>query len=803
MRQTLSDLRYAVRQLWRHPGVALTAVLTLAIGMGVNVVAFGVVNGLLFKGTTARGLPGVGRIATTPSDDEGGHASIAERDRFIAATRGALEVAAEGRASLAWRHDGTTDTAWVLFVSRNYFTTAQVPVLAGRLDVSRRAGDPPTAVVGERFWRERLGGASLAGLTVRLNNRDAAVAGVVPAWFTGPAGMYSPDLWLALDDLLLFDVSPALQQPDTRWLFLFGRIAPEASLSQVQAALDVAAGEMARDWPGTHANRGAAFWMLDRGNSELRGVRRAAAGGMGIIGLVLLLACFNVANVLLARVVERERELGIRAAVGAGPSRLVRLVVAEGVVVAVLAGLLALLVASWTQAIVRTFAIPIAEPQHVDLSIDRRLAAFVVVLVSIAAIVPALWPAFSARRLDVIRALGAHGGQGAGGRTPALRSWLVCAQVAGATAFLCLAALLLQTNASLAANDLGFDPHRLVVAEFEPASHGFDAARTRQYLDLVAARTAALPGVTAVALADRAPFFIGEDRRIEVSPASSQCSPGGCRTYARYAVSEGYFAAMGIALVEGRAFTARAASGEAIVNQALAEELAPGGSVIGSRVRVGSSGTLVTIVGIARDSRTRSLDRVHPVLYVPLSAPDLAGALTLVAQTSGPAAEVVRPLRAAALAVDPNVAMRTVTTMAERTAIQRWPFETMSRVLWICGMLALALAMAGLAGVVSHSVSRRTREFGVRLAIGATPRDLLLDVLRAGGRLLGPGLLVGLAGAAVLAELARAVLVGIDALHPLAYLSVGLLQAGLVLIACLWPALRAARIDPLASLRVD
>ncbi len=616
-------------------------------------------------------------------------------------------------------------------------------------------------------------------------------------------GCTRPILWLALDDLGLFDVSPALRQPDTRWLFLFGRLLPQASLSQVQAQLDVAAGEMAREWPGTHANRGAAFWMLDRGNTELRRVRQAAAVGLGIIGLVLLLACFNVANVLMARAVERERELGIRAALGAGPGRLVRLVMSEGVVVAALAGLLALLVASWTETIVRTFAIPIAEPQHVDLSIDRRLVAFAMVLVSITGILPALWPAVSALRVNVVRALGAHGSQVIGGRTPALRAWLVGAQVAGATAFLCLAALLLQTNASLAASDLGFDPDRLVVAELEPASHGFDEARTRQYLDLVAARTAALPGVIAVALADRVPFFIGQDRRAVMSPASAACDPDACQAYARYAVSEDYFAAMGIAMVEGRAFAAGLRAGEAIVNETLAGELWPGGGAIGSQVRLGSSGAPATIVGIARNSHTRSLDRVHPVFYVPLSAADLAGALTLVARTSGPPADLVRPLRAAALAADPNVAIRTVTTMAERTAIQRWPFVTMSRVLSMCGVLALALAVAGLAGVVSHNVGRRTREFGVRLAIGATPRDLRLDVLRGGARLLGPGLLVGLVSAAMLAELARAVFAGVRAPHPVIYLAVAILQAAVVLAACLWPARRAARIDPLISLRAE
>jgi predicted permease len=798
----LRDLKYAVRQLAHKPGFTVTAVFTLAIGLGVNAVAFSVVNGLVFKGTIARGMPGIGRIATMPGGDESGYASLAEMERFTDATRGSLEVAAEGRASVAWRHDGTTDTAWVLYISDNYFSLVKPPLVAGQLRVARSAGDSPTVVVGERFWRDRLASASLAGLTLRLNNREVMVAGVIPESFTGPAGMYSPDIWLPLSDLNLFSPSPTLRKVDTRWLFLFGRLLPDASVPAIQSQINAAVADMARTWPDTHKMRSAEFWMLDRGSRELRGLRTGAAILMGIIGFVLLLACFNVANLLLARAVERERDLGIRTALGAAPARLIRMVLSEGFVIATLSGAAALLIAWWTQSLVRSFAIPIEEPQHVDLTPDGTVVAFTVALIALAGVLPGLVPAVSAARVDVLRVLGSHGSS-SGNRPAGLRRWLVGVQVAGSTVFLALAALLVQSYSHLSTVDLGFDRDRLIVAEFDPASHGYDADRTRRYLDLLSARVSALPGINRVAIADRVPFFIGFDRTTHVWPASGACEPAACPAYATYAVEPGYFATMGIAFTEGRSFDRDSAAESVVINTALEKKQWPAGGALGETMRIGETGTRVTVVGITANSHTRGLDRAEPVLYVPLSSAHLDRPMTLVARADAPAVSLVRPLHDAALDVDPNVAMTAVKTMTERSAVQLWPFRTVSTMFTICGALALILATVGLAGVVSHAVSRRMREFGVRMSIGATQWDLTADVLRSSTRLLVPGLAVGLVLAAMLARLARVALISVNVLNPVTYVAVALLQCAIVVLACVRPALRASRVDPLMALRSE
>ena len=415
----MSDLRLSLRQLIRKPVFTATAVLTLGIGMGVNAVAFSVVNGLLFKGYALSGIPDTGRILTTPGGDENGNASIAEYERFKDATVSALDSAAEGRSSLAWKHDGASETAWVLYVSPRYFSLITPPVIAGQIDV-RRVGSSLSVVIGERFWREKLGSPSLAGLILRLNNIDVSVAGVIAETWTGPAGIYSPDIWLPIDDLDAFDAPAIMRQRDTRWLFVMGRLRDGTTPAQVQALVQATAAQMTRDWPATHKDRGASFRMFDGSNSEIRGIAYGALIGMGIIGLVLLLACFNVANLLLARAVERERDMGIRAALGAKPGRLMRLVVTEGFVIAVMSGVLALTLAWWTQSLITSFAMPIEQPQHIDMTPDARVVLFIAGLIAIAGVLPGLWPAISAARLDVLRVLGSQGAN-TGGRPSRMR----------------------------------------------------------------------------------------------------------------------------------------------------------------------------------------------------------------------------------------------------------------------------------------------------------------------------------------------------------------------------------------------
>jgi predicted permease len=798
----LQDLRHSLRQLARRPIFTASAVLTLAIGMGVNAVAFSVVNGFLFKGYALTGIPGIGRVLTTPGGDESGYASLAEYERFADATREVLDIAAEGRSSLAWKHDGNTDTGWVLYVSRQYFSLITPPLVAGRLHVERD-GATTSAVIGERFWREKLGAPSLAGLTLRLNNADVTVAGVIAETWTGPAGIYSPDVWLPLDDLHLFGASPTAAQRDSRWLFVMGRLRPGATPAQVHGLVQATAAQMAHEWPDTHKDRSAGFRMFDGDNSEVRAVSYASLILMGIIGLVLLLACFNVATLLLARAVERERDMGIRAALGARPGRLMRLVVTEGFVIATLSGALALVLAWWTQSIATSFAMPIEQPQHIDMSLDARVVLFIGILIVIAGVLPGLWPAISAARIDVLRVLGSQGANAVSARPSGMRRWLVGAQIAGSTAFLAIAGLFMQSYSNMTTFDVGFARDRLVLADFEPGVHGYDAAASERYAAAFRDRVAALPGIVDAAIVDHAPFFIGYDRRTQVWPPGVTCDAGNCRDYPTYGVSAGYFRTMGIGIAEGREFGDGSPAGQVVINGSLARTLWPEGGAVGQSLRIGDAGEQLTVIGVTAATRTRGLDRETPVLFVPLNESHYQRSLTLVVRTAGPPVTQVRAVRDAASATDANVAMYAVKTMEDRMALPLWPFRTLTWVFSICGGLAVVLATIGLAGVVIHAVNRRVREFGVRLSVGATPRDLMRDVLGSSVKMLIPGVTVGLLLTAAAAQLARFMFVGVNVLNPVTYAAVAVLQTAIVVVACVWPALKASRVDPLVALRSE
>ena len=802
MTTLLHDLKHSSRQLLRNPMFTLTAVLTLAVGMGVNAVAFSLVNGVLFKGSAASAAENVGRIATSPLDDAERYASLPEFERFRAALTGVAVTAAEGRSTVAWQHDGTSETAWALFVSPDYFSMMEPQLRFGSLRVQPRGADGPVVLIGERFWRERLKSPSLTNLTLRFNNVDVAVSGVMAESFTSPAGLYSPDVWLPLDDLQTFGTARVLQQRDTRWLFVMARPDAEVAVPTIQGHLDTAVAGMAREWPDTHKGHPVSYFAIGHADGERASVTVGAMLGMAIIGVVLLLACFNVANLLLARAVERERDLGIRTALGAKPARLVRLVITEGFLIAAGAGILALVLAAWTQVLLGTFAIPIEQPQHIDLSPDRNVVLFIALLIVIAGVLPGLWPALSAARVNVRDVLGSQGANSVGARPAPLRRWLAGAQVAGSTMFLAVAGLFVQSYAHVLDADPGFDREHLVLAQVDPSQQGFTRDRAQQYVAALSDRVRALPGVADVAVAQRAPFFIGYDTRLAVWPATGSCD-GNCPRVPGYPVSAGYFRTMSIAMLDGREFEPGGANNEIVVNEEFARTQWPDGRALGRVVRIGDDGKPMTVVGVTATTSTRSLDRERPAMFLPIAPIDFDRAVTVIARTTTDPMLLVRPIAGAASALNPDLPMLSLKTMEQQMAVQMWPFRTMSWMFGICGALALLLATVGLAAITIHSVSRRVREFGVRLSVGATPRDLLRDVLGSSVRLLIPGVIVGVVLAAAGARLAQFMFVGVNVLNPMTYLAVAILQVAIVLVASMAPALRASRVDPLVALRAE
>jgi putative ABC transport system permease protein len=428
-----------------------------------------------------------------------------------------------------------------------------------------------------------------------------------------------------------------------------------------------------------------------------------------------------------------------------------------------------------------------------------------VALVIVAGVLPGLWPALAAARVDVLRVLGSLGAGSESGKPSRMRRGLVGAQIAGSTVFLAIAALAAQSYGKLSVTNFGFDHDQLVAAEFEPASHGYDADRSERYARALLARVRSLPGVAGAALADRLPFFIGLDRRTPISATGAPCEAGGCPEYPTLAVGPGYFRTMGIPLAAGREFEDGGSVADVIINQPLAQLQWPDGQALGRTLRIidGKRAITVIVIGITAKTYTRGLTQERPTLYLPLGRQEFEGGLSLVTRGVVPPETLVRPFHDAAIAVDPDVSMLSLKTMRERMAMQLWPFRTMTWLFSICGGLALVLATTGLAGVVIHAVNRRMREFGVRVSVGATPRDLVHEVLRSSAGLLLPGLVVGVVLAAVIARLLQVAFLSVNVLNPVTYVAVALLECAIVIVASIGPALRAARVDPLVALRSE
>lgn len=807
------DLRLAWRQLVRRPLFSAVAVTTLALGMGLNVVVFSGVNGLLIKGATGSDLPGAAWVFTTaPNGSVAGVSSI-EYERFRDATSGAARTAAMGRLPLAWQRQGRSETVWAQLASADYFSLLEVSPIVGRAPTfahNATVGEPgfdattPEAVVSERFWRQRLDGASIANLHLTLNGIEHAVVGVMGESFRGPGGTFAPEVWTPLERWRELRLPSTSASPDNRWLTMIARITPGTTVVELDTRVASAAAALARESPATHARRSARIGLMRDGHPELSGaITRLALVAMAGTGTVLLLACFNVAGLLIARGVERQKEMGIRAALGAGRGRLVRQLVTEGMLLAAVSGALTLIVARWSQDVLSAFALPAPIPQRIDASVDGSVIAFVVVLVVISGVLPGLMPALSAARVDLVRALSSRGS--GGGHMSRGRQALIVAQVVGSTVLLTAAALFVQSVMRLATADPGFETSNAVVVEIDPALQGYDPMRSRLLLDRIAERIRGVPGIIDAAVADRIPFYVGYPRMTEVSTRSGECANNACPTSETYAVGADYFQTLGISLIAGRALDRTTSSTDIVVSDALARSQWPDRSPIGEVLYLGDTGTAHIVVGVARDTKHRNLmeTTTSPLLYVPLATSDFTHPVTVVARTDRSPAPLVRAVENAVREADPAVAPQSIKTMTERMELPLWPSRTATGFFTVCGALALFLATIGLFAVISHTVTQRTRELGVRLAIGATRGMLVRDVLYGAARLVVPGTIAGLVVAGVMAQATVKAFPAVDAQSPVAYVAIAVVQLAVTLCASFVPARRAAGIDPSASLRAE
>lgn len=816
----LSDLRYAFRALRRNPGFTAIAVLTLALGIGANTTVFSWMEGLVLNPFPAVRDPS--RLVTVKVVTNNGPSGSMSYPAFAALRAGTRTL--DGLAAYQFYQfglqdratDGPTEPVWGVFASEDYFSVLGVSPILGRTFVASDtvSGAPPVVVLGNALWRHRFAGdPGIVGRVVRINGHDATVVGVAPPSFAGSFAGFEFELWVPLSTYdQLGDYAGKLKTPYSWWLTVFGRVKPGVSLAQARADLDVVGRQVAREYPDMGAKSATAL-PFDGGGARAM-LAPTFTALLGVTALVLLIVCATLANLLLARAAARRRELGVRAALGARRSRITRQLFVECLALALPGAVLGILLAAWGRSALGALIPMNGMPLALDTPLDLRVLAFVVVLTIVAVLLFGLAPAIRASRLDLATVL-KNGTPGSGLSRSRLRGAFVVAQVALSLVAVVSAALFVRTLRALDQIDPGFrDPSHLLLVGTDFGFAGVrDGSVMRATVDQLLPRVASVPGVASVAVADHVPMGLsgGDNWSVSVPgyvPRTDENMSVGI-TY----VTPGYFDVMRIPLLQGRAIAASdPVSGAAraiVVNETFANHYLPGRNPIGAPVALGlAKAPNAVIVGVAHNV-VRGFDNVvalaapaAPAVYAAYAGSPVA-AITIHVRTAGDPFAVLPSVRSAIAEVAPSLPIMSPVTLDEYAKGAFFLQRVGATVLGALGGVALLLAALGLYGVTAHSVTERTRETGVRIALGATARQVIASFLREGARLAIIGLAVGAIVALAVGQLLAAQLYGVHGRDPVTLVATALLLAAVALLASYIPARRATRVDPIIALRVD
>ena len=802
----LLDLRYALRSLGRSRGFAAAAVVCLALGIGVNTAVFSIVNTLLIRPPPfADGDQVVRLYSQAPRQgweqdafSTGELAEIRERSRTLAGVAGA------GQQGFNLAGGGEPVRLQGSPVTHDLFPLLGVRPALGRgfLPEEDRPGAEPVVILGHEVWRSQFGGrADVVGSKAVVNGIPTTVVGVMPRGFRFPV---KADLWVPARP----DPADAL---DARWSWMVAvaRLRPGATAEQAGADLARIARELGAEHPATHA--GWRFGARTYGSAYVRGERGTMLGLMlGAVGFVLLIACANVANMLLARGAARRREIAVRAALGAARRRIVRQLLTESVLIALAGGAAGVLVGTWwLHWLVSTLGVEV--PYWMTFELDGRVLAYTAALSVATGLLFGVLPALRTSRPDLTNSL-ADGAAGAtaGLRRNRLRGTLVACEIALALVLLAGSALSIRSFLAAARTDPGVDAGRILTARTSVTGERYDAVAARAaFFRGLAGRVRAIPGVRGAALTTALPAGdVGAGTTVAAEGAADADGVG-----ARWiAVTPGYWEAMGRPLLAGRNFTEREAADSAaevaIVSAELAQRLWPGRDPLGRRIRVEVEGATpwLTVVGVAPtlayaqpgDDGERERRQVH----LPYAR---AGwrLMTLAVRSAGDPAALAAPVRREVRALDPSLPLFTVHTLSDYRASTLWLERAAGQAFASLALLALLLAALGVYGVMAYAVGQRTREIGIRMALGARAPDVVGMVVREGAMLAAAGIGVGLLGALGVSRLMRSTLYGVGPGDPVAFLAVPLLLAAVAVAASWIPARRAARVDPMTALRTD
>ncbi len=813
------DVRYGARIAGRWPGLTAILALTLGLGIGANTAIFSLVNGFLLRPLPVAEPERIAVLAIQQKDAPVGSSGFAYPElvdfRKQAQVFSALFAVALGTVEL--NADERSDQCFVNFVSRDFFSALGIQPAAGRFILPSEGdarGEEPVAVLGYSYWQERFGGNARAiGKQVRVDGHQATIIGVAPRDFHGMFSAFETDVYLPYSALALETPANLVwNSRDQRRLLVFGRLKPGMNFAQAQSRVDVIVQRLADQYPATDK------WMSVRVLPEKvcrpipyanRFFTMAAALFLVLAALVLLLACLNVENIMLARGMARQREMGIRAALGAGRSRLIRQMLTECLLLAGLGGVTGLILGYWASRLLGLIH-PSGVPVHLDNSFDWRVFTYSLVLALTSGILVGVLPALHACSTDS-NSLLHQGGQGSSitPNLPRARNLLVVAQVAGSLALLVVAGLFVGSLRSVQRLDLGFDPDHVLNVTLDPSRISYNQARTTGFYRDLEASVSSLPGVQSVSLASNVPMgpFPGSAL---VSIEDHPLLPGRASPKIGFnRIDPPYFDTMRISLLRGRAFAEsdnETSVPVGIINQTMAGAFWPHEDPIGKRFSVkGPMGPFIEVVGMVRNAKYGIVsNEPESYFYIPL-AQDFTFRRILQIRTFVPPGSLAASVTGEISRLAPSLNIIDLRTMKEslQGALGFFVFRLAATFASVIGGVGLILAVIGVYGVVSFAAAQRSREIGIRMSLGANAGDILTLVWKQGLRLVVVGVVLGLAPAWGLARAMRHFLVGVSTIDPMIYIGAALLMAAVGLVACWIPARRATKVDPMVALKYE
>jgi predicted permease len=815
MANLLQDCKYGLRIMKKSPGFAAIAVLTLALGIGANTTIFSWINSTLLNPVPGLSRPNeVVSLTLSKPGDNPFPFTYPDLEAMRDGQQSFTGIAACSFVQMSLKRKSKAERVFGMVASANYFDVLGVKPILGRgflPEEDTKPGGAPVAVISYRYWQTHFAGnKDVVGQAIEINEHPYTIVGVTPAAFQGSQTGVRTEIWVPLMmEAQMNPLGDLLHDHHQFWLLGFGRLKPGVSLQQAQQEMTLRLQPEAKAYPEEHKGHDFVtlypLWRNPFGLNMFLSTLLPAL--MCIAGLVLLLACVNVANLMLVRSVGRRREIAIRMALGVSRWRLVRQLLVESLMLALAGGAVALLITLWTQGTLMTF-MPVTEdiPLSLTITADRTLLLATFVISILTGVIFGILPALRSSGVAPASVLKEEAGSASGTlRKARLASGLVVAQISLSLLLLICAGLFIRSIQSAQQINPGFNPRNVLIASYDLFTAGYSESSGEEFDRQLVAKLETLPGVQSVALSNRVPLsFGGGSTSVKpegyVSPANESME-----TQAAI-ITTNFFQTMQIPLLKGRDFTlqdTKSSQRVAIVSEAFAARYWPNQEALGKQLNSDFTHEWFSVVGVARDAKQTSLsEKPMPFVYLPLSQL-YRPSMIIDARVAGDPLSFTRTIEKSVHELNPELMLFDITTLEVRSQFSTFGLRVAGTFVGAFGLLALALAAVGIYGVTSYTTRQRTHEIGIRLSLGATRQDVLRLVLSHGVRLMLIGVGLGLALALASTRFLSGLLLGITSTDAATFSSVAILLCGVALFACFIPARWATRVDPIAALRYE